>query len=70
MSFRGISQNGKDIKSLRKKHNLTQAQFAEKLGVTRQAINNYETGYRIPPKTMMMHVIKVFGELKKTKVKT
>ena len=36
---------GNRIKHYRKKMNLTQAQLAEKLGITSSAVANYEGGY-------------------------
>lgn len=39
-----IEQYGNNIKALRKSKGLTQEEVAEKLGVTRQTISNYETG--------------------------
>lgn len=39
---------GTRLKAIRNKHNLTQSQFAEKLGVSRASISAYETGNRIP----------------------
>ena len=37
-----------ELKRLRKEHNLTQEQLAEKLGLTRSRIGNYEQGNREP----------------------
>ena len=39
---------GKLIKELRKKNNLTQAELAESLGVTYQAVSKWENGKNIP----------------------
>ena len=61
MGNQALEFTADQVKIMRNKHNLTQAQFAEGLGVTRQAINNYETGYRNPPKAMVMHMISVYG---------
>ena len=39
---------GNLIKELRKKNNLTQEKFAEKYGVTYQAVSKWENGKNIP----------------------
>ena len=39
---------GKFIKELRKRNNLTQADLANKYGVTYQAVSKWETGKNIP----------------------
>ena len=39
---------GKKIKELRKKNNLSQAELADKIGVTQKTICNYENGTRFP----------------------
>ena len=39
---------GKLIKSIRKEHNLTQKELADKLGVTFQAVSKWETGLSFP----------------------
>lgn len=39
---------GKFILELRKKNNLTQKEFANKLGVTYQAVSKWETGLSFP----------------------
>lgn len=38
----------KRISELRKKHNLSQAELAKKLGLTRAAVNYWESGSRTP----------------------
>lgn len=53
---------GETVKKLRLKHNMNQEEFAKGLGVRPQAIGNYESGYRVPPKSMIMHILKVYGE--------
>lgn len=40
---------GEEIKKERKKQNLTQKELAEKSGISRNALINYEAGTRIPP---------------------
>ena len=44
------------VKSIRLKAKLTQKQFAEKLGITRQRITNYETGRTIPPGDTLLKI--------------
>ena len=39
---------GKFIKEIRKKENLSQQKFAEKYGVTYQAVSKWENGKNIP----------------------
>ena len=39
---------GEKIKELRKKNNLSQAELADKIGVTQKTICNYENGTRFP----------------------
>lgn len=49
------------IKLLRKEHKLTQTEFGETLGVSRNVINNIELG-RVEPKPLMLnHIVSVFG---------
>ena len=47
---------GKNIKRLRESANMTQETMAENLGVTRQAVSNWETG-RTQPDIDMLHKI-------------
>ena len=44
---------GDRIKSIRKSTNLTQIDFAKKLGLSRNAIASYEGGVRIPNEAMI-----------------
>lgn len=43
-----MSKFSERLKSLRKQHNMTQGQLAEKIGVGRSAISMYEMGEREP----------------------
>lgn len=52
---------GKFIKSIRKKHNLTQADLAEKYGVTYQAVSKWETGKNIPDVSLLKQMSKDFN---------
>ncbi len=52
---------GKFIKSIRKKYNLTQADLAEKYGVTYQAVSKWETGKNIPDVSLLKQMSKDFN---------
>lgn len=69
---------GKFIKDIRKKHNLTQKQLADKYNVTYQAVNKWENGLNMPDTSLMKQKSKDFeisidelleGEYKETKRK-
>lgn len=51
---------GEQIKSIRKKENLTQEQFAIKLNVTRQAVSNWENNKNLPDIGMLILMSDVF----------
>lgn len=53
--------NGLDLKIIRKKHKLSQIEFAKELGVTRSTIVNYESGSVIPD-TKQEFISKVLKE--------
>ena len=44
-----IEKIGRYLAKLRHKHNLTQEQLAEKLGVTNKTVSRWETGKYLPP---------------------
>ena len=48
------------IKVERAKKNLTQADLAEKIGVSRQAVNSIESGKFIPSTVLALKMAKVF----------
>ena len=52
---------GKFIKDIRKKHNLTQKQFADKYNVTYQAVSKWENGLNMPDTSLMKQISKDFG---------
>ncbi len=52
---------GKLIKEIRKKNNLTQAAFAEKYGVTYQAVSKWENGKNIPDVALLKKMSRDFN---------
>ncbi|MET0636052.1 MAG: helix-turn-helix transcriptional regulator [Chitinophagaceae bacterium] len=49
------------IKVERAKKNWTQAELAEKIGVSRQAVNSIETGKYIPSTVLALKMARAFG---------
>ncbi len=49
------------IKVERAKQNWTQADLADKIGVSRQAVNSIETGKFVPSTVLALKMAKVFG---------
>jgi len=49
------------IKEIRKSHNLTQQEFADRLGVGRSTIAGYENGERIPVSAVITLISREFG---------
>lgn len=49
------------IRDIRKNFNLTQTQFAEELGVTRNVISMYELGHVVPPRLFLDHLCTKYG---------
>lgn len=49
------------IKQIRKSHDLTQQEFAERLGTPRSNIANYEKGNRTPSDGIITYMCKEFG---------
>lgn len=52
---------GAKIKTLRKGRKLTQEQLAEKLGITRATVSNYEVGRRYPHIAELKRIAEYFG---------
>lgn len=52
---------GNILKTLRLKENMTQAQLAQKLGVTKSVISAYETGLRLPSYDILIHIAKIYN---------
>lgn len=51
---------GKRLKNLRLKENMTQAQLAAKLGLTKSVISAYENEIRLPSYDILIHIAKIF----------
>jgi len=52
---------GNRLKTLRFKGNMTQAQLAQKLGLTKSMISAYESGLRMPSYDVLIHIAKNFN---------
>lgn len=52
---------GKLIKEIRKQNNLTQKEFADKYGVTYQAVSKWETGKNIPDISLIKEISRDFN---------
>ena len=52
---------GNALKTLRIKEDMTQAQLAQKLGLTKSVISAYETGLRLPSYDVLIHIAKIFS---------
>ena len=52
---------GIKIKNLRLQKRLTQAELAQKLGVTKSVISAYETGLRLPSYDILIHIAKIYS---------
>lgn len=51
---------GNTLKILRLKEHMTQAQLAQKLGLTKSVISAYETGLRLPSYDILIHIAKIY----------
>lgn len=51
---------GNTLKTLRIKYNFTQAQLAQRLGLTKSVISAYETGLRMPSYDVLIAISKQF----------
>ncbi len=51
---------GNRLKTLRLKNNMTQAQLAQKLGLTKSVISAYETGLRLPSYDILIHMARIY----------
>lgn len=52
---------GNILKTLRLRDNMTQAQLAQKLQLTKSVISAYETGLRLPSYDVLIHISKIFN---------
>ena len=52
---------GSLLKKIRKENNLTQEKFAEKLGVTPQAVSKWENGKNIPDISILKEIKKLYN---------
>lgn len=52
---------GNRLKTLRLRENMTQAQLAQKLGLTKSVISAYETGLRLPSYDILIHIAKIYN---------
>lgn len=57
----GHEKLANEIKVLRAKHDLTQAELAERVGVTRKTINTIENGHYVPSTVLALKIARVFG---------
>ncbi len=51
---------GKILRTLRRKEDMTQAELARKLDVTKSVISAYENGLRLPSYDILIHISKIF----------
>ncbi|MGE5487327.1 MAG: helix-turn-helix domain-containing protein [bacterium] len=51
------------VKELRRRLDLTQEQFAQKVGVTYSTVNHWENGKRIPQPFLLRRLLEMKGEL-------
>lgn len=51
---------GIKIKSLRASFNYTQEELAQKLGIGKSAVSNYEAGYRMPKQDLLFNLAQIF----------
>lgn len=56
-----MSAFGKNIYSLRKERGWTQAELADRLGVTNQAVSKWETGESLPDSSLLLSLSELFG---------
>ena len=52
---------GNMLKTLRLRKNMTQAQLANKLGLTKSVISAYETGLRLPSYDILIHIARIYN---------
>lgn len=52
---------GNTLKTLRLRKNMTQAQLAQKLGLTKSVISAYETGLRLSSYDILIHIARIYN---------
>lgn len=52
---------GTILRTLRRKRDMTQAELAKKLDVTKSVISAYENGLRLPSYDILIHISRIFG---------
>lgn len=52
---------GNNLKNIRKEHNLSQEQFAEALGVSRQSVSKWESGLAYPETDKLLAISKMYN---------
>ena len=52
---------GNALKTLRLREDMTQAQLAQKLSLTKSVISAYETGLRLPSYDVLIQIAKIFN---------
>ena len=52
---------GNTLKTLRLRESMTQAQLAQKLGLTKSVISAYETDLRLPSYDILIHIAKIYS---------
>ena len=56
-----MAETTKRLKELRNEHGLSQEQLAERLGVTRQTVSNWETGITSPNSRVLEKLSQIYG---------
>lgn len=51
---------GDILRQKREERRMTQTDLAERIGITQQNINSYETGYKVPPLRVVVAAADVF----------
>ncbi len=56
-----MSAFGEFLYALRKENGMTQAELAERLGVTNKAVSKWETGEAMPESNLLLPIARIFG---------
>ena len=56
-----MKYNKDALRSIRKKHHMTQGELADKIGVKHNTISDYETGYSKPNAVRLIKIANVFN---------